>query len=129
MFYGNISGFTVSLYTTLTAYALADNKAQNLILALLLTFAPAILLLGVISSFVLTGDKAAVMWGFTCNAITIMYYAAPLSTAVSVIRSKSSSSIYLPMCIANLVNTLLWIGYGMVSAIQQGPREHIQIQA
>jgi uncharacterized protein with PQ loop repeat len=32
-----------------------------------------------------------------------------------VIRSKSSSSIYLPMCIANLVNTLLWIGYGFVS--------------
>jgi uncharacterized protein with PQ loop repeat len=36
---------------------------------------------------------------------------------VQVIRSRSSSSIYLPMCIANLVNTLLWIGYGFVSAL------------
>jgi uncharacterized protein with PQ loop repeat len=53
--------------------------------------------------------------GFTCNAITIAYYGAPLSTMFQVIRSRSSSSIYLPMCIANLVNTLLWIGYGFVS--------------
>lgn len=53
--------------------------------------------------------------GFTCNAITIAYYGAPLSTVVQVIRTRSSSTIYLPMCIANLVNTLLWIGYGFVS--------------
>lgn len=52
--------------------------------------------------------------GFTSNVVTIAYYGAPLSTMFTVIRSRSSASIYLPMCLANLVNTLLWIGYGFV---------------
>jgi uncharacterized protein with PQ loop repeat len=53
--------------------------------------------------------------GFTCNAITIAYYGAPLSSALVVVRSKDSSSIYLPTCIANLVNASLWVAYGIVS--------------
>jgi len=57
--------------------------------------------------------------GFTCNIITICYYAAPLSTALQVVRNRSSSSIFLPTCIANLVNAALWVMYGIVSGPQQ----------
>lgn len=112
MFLANIPGFTATLYTTVTSHALATRKTQNLMMTMLLVSAPIILVMGVLSAFVATGNQAQLMWGFTCNAITIAYYGAPLSTMFQVIRSKSSSSIYLPMCIANLVNTLLWIGYG-----------------
>ncbi|KAF8054899.1 APY5 [Scenedesmus sp. PABB004] len=112
MFLANIPGFTATLYTTVTSHALATRKTQNMMMTMLLLSAPIILVLGVISAFVLSGNQAQLMWGFTCNAITIAYYGAPLSTVVQVIRSRSSASIYLPMCIANLVNTLLWIGYG-----------------
>eukprot|EP00878_Enallax_costatus_P016032 GHUV01016808.1.p1 GENE.GHUV01016808.1~~GHUV01016808.1.p1 ORF type:complete len:222 (+),score=60.16 GHUV01016808.1:184-849(+) len=112
MFLANIPGFTATLYTTVTSHALANRKTQNMMMTMLLVSAPIILVMGVLSAWVTTGNQAQLMWGFTCNAVTIAYYGAPLSTIVQVIRSRNSNSIYLPMCICNLINTLLWIGYG-----------------
>ncbi len=42
----------------------------------------------------------------------ILYYAAPLSTLVKVIRTQDSSSIYFPMVLINLLNAAMWFLYG-----------------
>ncbi|WIA32663.1 hypothetical protein OEZ86_003464 [Tetradesmus obliquus] len=72
-----------------------------------------VLVLAVMTRFVCSAAQGKLLWGFTCNAITIAYYGAPLSSALVVVRSKDSSCIYLPTCIANLVNASLWVAYGI----------------
>lgn len=55
--------------------------------------------------------------GFFCNSITIGYYASPLSTALQVVRTRNSATIYLPTIICNFVNASLWLGYGLVRTL------------
>eukprot|EP00775_Hariotina_reticulata_P011424 gene11424-11570_t len=113
MFLPNIPGVTAALYMCLTGHALASPKVQIMMAGILCGSIPVLLLLGVLTRFVCTVQQGKLLWGFTCNIITICYYAAPLSSAVQVVRSRSSSSIYLPTCIANLVNAALWVAYGI----------------
>lgn len=52
--------------------------------------------------------------GSTAVAVLGIYYVAPLSSLLQVMRERDSSSIYWPLSLANLVNALLWFAYGMV---------------
>ena len=61
----------------------------------------------------LSQNQLKLMWGFTANGILLLYYAAPLSTVVSVVRTRSAKSINLPLACAQCVNGLLWLGYGL----------------
>eukprot|EP00887_Chlorella_sp_A99_P007766 scaffold20.g7766.t1 len=58
-------------------------------------------------------DQVKAMWGFTANAILLMYYAAPLSTILTVVRTRNSSSLFFPLAIMNSVNGTLWLIYGI----------------
>lgn len=55
--------------------------------------------------------------GTAGNVVTLIYYAAPLSTMAEVIRTRNSASILMPLCIMNMLNAGLWTTYGFVSAI------------
>jgi hypothetical protein len=46
------------------------------------------------------------------NVLSMVYYAAPLSTIQEVISNEDSSSLYAPMLVANLANSLMWTIYG-----------------
>ncbi len=53
--------------------------------------------------------------GITANVVLLIYYSAPLTTVKEVLVSRSSSSLYWPLCMMNVLNGLLWVGYGRVS--------------
>jgi uncharacterized protein with PQ loop repeat len=57
---------------------------------------------------------AATTFGMTGMCFSIMYYAAPLSTALRVIATKDASSFYAPMIALNFTNALMWMFYGFV---------------
>jgi solute carrier family 50 protein (sugar transporter) len=52
-------------------------------------------------------------WGFTANAILLVYYAAPLSTIITVVRTRNSASLHMPLSIMNTINGVLWLVYGL----------------
>lgn len=51
--------------------------------------------------------------GLNCNIILLIYYGAPLSMIVKVVRTKSSSALHFPMVLANFVNGSMWFMYGL----------------
>jgi len=57
-------------------------------------------------------DTALHIVGNACIAQTVIYFGAPLSQALEVIRRKDSSSIYPPMVITNTAACLMWTIYG-----------------
>jgi uncharacterized protein with PQ loop repeat len=55
------------------------------------------------------------MVGYISSSFAIAYYAAPLATMLQVIKTKDSSSLYLPMILINCTNGLLWSSYGFIA--------------
>eukprot|EP00775_Hariotina_reticulata_P009134 gene9134-9302_t len=113
MFFCNIPGLAIGLFTSITTYPFASRKMQDLMMGILVATSLVVLVLGVLSAWVMTSSQSRLLWGFFCNSITIGYYASPLSTALQVVRTRSSASIYLPTIICNFVNASLWLGYGL----------------
>ena len=61
----------------------------------------------------LTQPNLRLLWGYTANAILLIYYAAPLSTILEVVRSKCSSTLHWPLALMNTINGALWLAYGL----------------
>ncbi|KAL4174706.1 hypothetical protein KRP22_006639 [Phytophthora ramorum] len=53
--------------------------------------------------------------GYCAVAVNICLYAAPLQTMKLVIRTKSSASLPMTMCVVNLFNGALWCIYAILS--------------
>jgi solute carrier family 50 protein (sugar transporter) len=114
LYWVNQLGFLFGLFFTLSCYGLARTKTRDRILAQVLFFALVIPLVGAVGVLTeMSSDRLKLMWGFTANGILLLYYAAPLSTVLSVIRTKSSKSLNLPLAIMQCVNGCLWLGYGI----------------
>ncbi|XP_022105861.1 sugar transporter SWEET1-like [Acanthaster planci] len=50
--------------------------------------------------------------GFVCSSVTVLMYISPLAEIVTVIQTKSTSSISLPLTISTLCASSLWVLYG-----------------
>lgn len=114
LFWVNELGVLFGLFFTLSCYGPARTQTKDRILAITLFFAFVLPLIGAIG--VLTGmsnDDLQLMWGFTANGILLMYYGAPLSTIVTVVKTKSSRTLNLPLSIMQTINGCLWLGYGL----------------
>ena len=114
LFWCNEIGFLMGIFFSLSLYGLARTKTRDRILAQMLFYALIIPLIGAVGLLSeLSQNQPKLMWGFTANGILLLYYAAPLSTIVSVVKTKSAKSINLPLACAQCVNGLLWLGYGL----------------
>lgn len=71
--------------------------------------------MGVVTVFACEPGSAEqlLIWGMGGNAISMVYYGAPLSTMAQVIRTRNSASILLPLTLMNLTNAVLWTTYGL----------------
>mmetsp|Transcript_22388 Transcript_22388/g.56985 ORF Transcript_22388/g.56985 Transcript_22388/m.56985 type:complete len:240 (-) Transcript_22388:1105-1824(-) len=113
----NAMGVVVAVFCVLTSFSLASEQVRDRIRLLLCTEFAILSLLGVLTSFSAGTLKAQLgIWGMAGNVVTLIYYAAPLSTMAEVIRTRNSASILLPLCIMNMLNAALWTTYGVAMA-------------
>jgi len=71
------------------------------------------------TGLIFSGATAAVsaqFIGYLASACFVCLAASPLSTIRTVISSRNSASIYLPLTLAQCANTLLWTIYGAFAA-------------
>lgn len=113
VFLANDPGLLLGLFYTFSAYGYADVKTRNKLLALILVFTMA--LSGValtVASTPMSKNEKTLLWGVTANVVLLVYYCAPLTTVKEVLMTRSSASLYWPLCMMNVLNGLLWVGYG-----------------
>ena len=66
----------------------------------MLLFAFVIPMIGAVGTMAQLSDHGLkLLWGFTSNAILLVYYAAPLSTILSVLSTRCSASLHLGLAI------------------------------
>ena len=114
IYWANQVGLLLGLFFTLSCYGLADTKTRDRQLAIIMFWVLVIPLIGAIGTMTsMSTDDLQLLWGFTANAILLIYYAAPLSTIVAVVRTRSAATLHLPLAVMQIVNGGLWLGYGL----------------
>lgn len=114
IYWPNQLGLMLGLFFTLSCYGLANTKTRDRQLFIIMFFTLIVPLIGAIGTMTqLSQHGLKLLWGFTANAILLLYYAAPLSTVITVLRTHSAASLHLPLAIMQLVNGSLWFGYGL----------------
>ena len=70
----------------------------------------------VISIVLKSADKstAALIVGISSDISSLLYYGAPLATVADVIRTKDSSSLFVPAIVISAINCILWFFYGLL---------------
>jgi uncharacterized protein with PQ loop repeat len=125
IFFSNIFGLILGLFyclTSITALSASNGKEQHdiflknllemMILGSVAIWAMVGLVVGVIlpAELIENGIFVVGIMGCCCG---LAYYGSFLSTMSQVIKTKDSSSLYLPTLLANLSNASLWVIYGM----------------
>ena len=70
----------------------------------------------VISIVLKNADRAtaAMIVGISSDISSLLYYGAPLATVAEVIRTKDSSSLFVPAIVISAINCILWFFYGLL---------------
>ena len=70
----------------------------------------------IISIVMKNADKAtaALIVGISSDISGLIYYGAPLATVAEVIRTKDSSSLFVPGIAISAINCILWFFYGLL---------------
>jgi uncharacterized protein with PQ loop repeat len=130
IFFSNITGLCLATFYALIALTLLaknanakDVERMNIIIGALVFGLFFYSILGLSACFSYSNDDnglnlSATAFGMTGCCFSIMYYTAPLSTALQVIATKDASSFYAPMIILNLCNATLWMFYGFFAINQ-----------
>jgi solute carrier family 50 (sugar transporter) len=99
----------------LSCYGLANTKTKDRQLAILLFFTFVLSLVAAIGVMTRMSSLKQ-LWGFTANAILLVYYAAPLSTIFTVISTRSAATLNVPLAVMQLINGSTWCAYGLAKA-------------
>jgi solute carrier family 50 protein (sugar transporter) len=114
IYWPNQIGMMLGLFFTVSCYGLATTKVRDRQLAILLFFAFLIPVIGALGVMLqLDQHGLQLLWGFTANFILLLYYTAPLSTVITVVRTKSAATLHFPLAIMQILNGGLWFGYGL----------------
>lgn len=109
----NYVGVCVSLVFLVISASASPPRMRDLLALSMLFFAVVILSAGVVSVFAkLDKDTLQKLWGYTTVAMLVIYYAAPLSMALHVLRSRCSASLHPWLVALNCANGTLWTVYG-----------------
>lgn len=113
VFLANEAGVFMGMFFTLSAYGVANPQTRNFLATLVVGFSVILSLAGAVTVFGgLTPEQKPQLWGLLANFILLIFYAAPLSTVAQVFKTRSSASLYWPLCLMNVINSTLWVVYG-----------------
>lgn len=119
LWWGNFPGLIIGLYLCCEALSACGQREGDLVARTILKRS---LLLWVVfwalvvwtTTFMLAAAAQVTVVGFFFSGVSIILYAAPLSTLAAVISTWDSSSLYLPMSAIAATCTGFWSVYGFV---------------
>ncbi|KAI9330782.1 hypothetical protein DFJ73DRAFT_858157 [Zopfochytrium polystomum] len=104
VFTPNLIGWSIGSTAAVLLFPLTDEKTQRNTLLALVGLSTVVFIMAGIAFISLSFDTGKLVVGFAANIALVFFYASPLTTFATVIRSKDS-----------LINGGLWGVYGLVS--------------
>lgn len=121
MLWGKILAYPSALcalfYVFSTIIYASRSQQKEMTIAFLVVFSLAYF--GAFLSFLVFTSPSLLPWrklplGITCVLLQILFFASPIALIRQIIQSRDSSSVYIPLAIATIVNCVLWSVYGIV---------------
>ena len=118
----NISGLCLGFYysivsLTVIAKKTADSDFSDLYIGVESLLIFAVFFWAIMGYVAATGfsdpAEGTHMVGMLGCAFSVAYYGSPLSSLLQVLQKGDSSSILLPLVCINIINAVLWFGYGL----------------
>jgi len=117
IFAGNFIGLGATTFNTVTVLRLCRDSGTTRLLE-------AIVICGVILFVTIMASTTSPMFivdatvrrsiiATACTAIILVMFASPTLGAITAFRSSDASKVNLPLCLAQLVNGILWTAYGL----------------
>ncbi|KAK9803005.1 hypothetical protein WJX73_009560 [Symbiochloris irregularis] len=114
IFWANAPGLLLGIWLTLSTIPFAAPRVQNIMTACVMLLAIYIATLALVTTHIdAPHHTKATIWGAAGTVALVLYYTAPLSTLIKVVRKRDSSSLHPPLCIMNVVNVVCWLSYGV----------------
>ena len=114
LFFSNSQGICLSLWFTLSTLPLADKAGRARLETTLMALVTALVFVALLTGLAVQPTAAAQgLAGGLCSAAALVMYAAPLSTVLEVVRTRSSASLSWPLCVAATLNAAMWTTYGV----------------
>jgi solute carrier family 50 protein (sugar transporter) len=134
IFFSSAFGIIVGFLLCFTAIHLLERPHHSQLEEKERLYVEGILLVGMtywifvtfIATIVLGDNYEAVVLkliGGSAAGCSLMYYAIPLASISTIIKTKNSSSLYFPTIVINLLNCCLWFIYGLIAI--QAPAVYI----
>lgn len=124
IFFSNATGVVIGGFLCMSSVQLLvraepnekDDRTRLIIECIMLGGVAFWILVALITSISMDPDDSAPQTavGIIADLATLMYYAAPLSTMIEVVKTKNAVSFFLPVLLANLANAVLWFFYGLI---------------
>jgi solute carrier family 50 (sugar transporter) len=125
IFWSNGTGLCLGLFYSLISLVLLSRRRKDegllsIMLGLMLSTAIFWCLMAMIACIVYADDTSSKEQGINFigtlgMAFSLAYYASPLSVMLHVLKSKDSSTLYMPLILSSLVNAIMWVVYGYVA--------------
>jgi solute carrier family 50 (sugar transporter) len=84
---------------------------EYMVVGMMLLWTTVISVVGFVS--ILDSHTRQLIIGIIVNINVLFFYGAPLSSILTVLRSKSSNSIHIPTMMTNTLNAVFWTAYGV----------------
>ncbi|GBF91311.1 DNA-3-methyladenine glycosylase [Raphidocelis subcapitata] len=110
----NFVGLMFGWFFTFTCFKFSTDKAQDSLTAIILSTLGLYFVIGIVHQAAnLQFAAAKTLWGSTAVGVLGLYYTAPLTTILTVLRARDSASLNGPLSTMNVLNGALWFAYGM----------------
>lgn len=110
----NFVGLFFGWFYTFTCFRFSKDSAQETLIYILLGSATLYFVIGIVHQACdMSFAAAKTLWGSTAVGVLALYYVAPLTTMLKVVKDRDSESLNGPLCCMNVINGALWFSYGL----------------
>jgi solute carrier family 50 (sugar transporter) len=111
----NIIGCTCGLYLTLVFYGNCHDESvrTNIERGMVFSSIMPVTLATAMVFGVDNADTRGFVFGVCCNVACISFFGSPLSTLLTIIRTRDASSLFWPMGVMTVCNGTAWVIYGV----------------
>ncbi|KAI8466413.1 MAG: hypothetical protein J3K34DRAFT_460906 [Monoraphidium minutum] len=112
----NMLGFLAGWWYALTCYKFSKDAAQDALAGVILGTGVLFFAVGAAHRGLDAGPQLArTLWGGTAVGVLGLFYLAPLTTMLRVLRDRDSASLNGLLCATNVLNGAAWGAYGLAT--------------
>eukprot|EP01113_Clastostelium_recurvatum_P050001 TRINITY_DN9370_c0_g1_i3.p1 TRINITY_DN9370_c0_g1~~TRINITY_DN9370_c0_g1_i3.p1 ORF type:complete len:237 (-),score=29.13 TRINITY_DN9370_c0_g1_i3:4-714(-) len=109
----NCIGIVITLLYIIIYYSVASQKTRSRIEIALVSIHLVLFIYTALAVYLIPPASHHLVLGIVANVISLLFFAAPLSTMSKIIKTRNTASLSFPLAVTSLVGALFWMTFGL----------------